>query len=421
MDVGIRAVNLVWAYSFFKDALPTSFWEPYICILYDHFFYLEHNWEVYDVRTSNHYLSDLIGYFYLCYFFFASDSVKQKAAWCYQTLLDEFEKQVLDDGTDYEGSTSYHHLVTEIFFHTEFLAKKMGFFIPEPFKKKLTAMVAFIDACKPHGSDEAIQIGDNDSGKILFFGITRALVEKEIKTSAKKEITHYKTFGVSIFKNEDWHISLRHHVYSARQPSGHFHADVAGITVAYKNIPLFVDPGTYLYTPSAVWRNQFRDASSHSTFQLCNQSFMMPDERLFLLNIPEHNFCDAWQTSEYGKTLYTSHALYKTLGITVHRKITVNDASVVITDWFESTMPDAYTWEWYFMLHPSMVPKIYDDQLILEYGDHHVAAITSSMQLRAQDAWYSPAYGIKMPTKRLYGSIHLQASTQVVTTVSMLK
>ena len=101
-------------------------------------------------------------------------------------LLDEFEKQVLEDGTDYEGSTSYHQLVTEIFFHTELLANKMGFIVPETFKKRLTAMIAFIDACKPHGSDETIQIGDNDSGKILFFGVTRAFVENNIETSARR-------------------------------------------------------------------------------------------------------------------------------------------------------------------------------------------------------------------------------------------
>ena len=68
MDVGIRAVNLVWAYYFFKNAVSNDFWQKYVCTLYDHLFYLEHNWEVYDFRTSNHYLSDLIGYLYLCYF-----------------------------------------------------------------------------------------------------------------------------------------------------------------------------------------------------------------------------------------------------------------------------------------------------------------------------------------------------------------
>jgi hypothetical protein len=420
MDVGIRAVNLVWGYNFFKNALPASFWESYVCSLYDHFFYLEHNWEVYDFRTSNHYLSDLIGYLYLCYFFFDNDIVKKKAAWCYQTLLDEFEKQVLGDGTDYEGSASYHQLVTEIFFHTELLANKMGFIVPETFKKKLTAMIAFIDACKPHGSDETIQIGDNDSGKILFFGVTRAFVENNIETSAREEITHYKNFGISIFKNHDWHISLRHHVYDGRQPSGHFHADVASVTVAYKNIPIIVDPGSYLYTPSSVWRNRFRDASYHSIFQLYNQPTIMPDERLFLLSIPEQQFCDSWQTSEDGKTLYTFHALYKALGITAHRSVTVNDARVIITDWFESSMPDEYAWEWHFMLHPSMLPMIEGDHIILNYGDKNLSVVTSSIQWHLEDAWYSPGYGVKMPTKKLYGCVNLHPHAKIVTTFSML-
>jgi hypothetical protein len=113
MDVSIRALNWVLAFHYFKNSpeIPLTFWEKFTCSLYDHMIYLEHNWEVYAV-TSNHYLSDLIGYYYLVWFFGDLKGMPKKRDWCYREFVKEFEKQVFQEGTDYEGSTRYHVLVT---------------------------------------------------------------------------------------------------------------------------------------------------------------------------------------------------------------------------------------------------------------------------------------------------------------------
>lgn len=270
MDVGIRAVNLVWALFFFKNesTLSAQFLEKITTNLYDHLFYLENNWEMYDdLRSSNHYLSDLIGYFYLCYFFYDLPGIDKKATWCYEELMKEFEKQIFDDGSDYEGSTTYHLLITEIFYHFYILGKKMEFAFNEKFLSKLSAMFSFIDWCTPQQGKSVVSIGDNDSGKLLYYGISKNLTNT-MKKPKIQQWMHFKQFGLSLVKTDEIHYSLRHHVYSDRQPTGHFHNDFGSITLALRGTDIFVDPGSYVYTPSAQWRNYFRSVKSHSTFYI---------------------------------------------------------------------------------------------------------------------------------------------------------
>ena len=265
MEVGIRAVNWIWAFYFFKDvpSISLDFWERFVCSLYDHMIYLENNWELYDLRTSNHYLSDLIGYFYLCFFFQDMPGITAKRDWCYQELLKEFDKQVFEEGTDYEGSTCYHRLVTELFYHTYLLCQEYALPLPHYFVKKLKRMFTFIDWCTPHNG-ALVQIGDNDSGTLLFYGLTSTIIN-DMKLHDTNNAAHFPAFGISIIKTDRWHITMRHHAYRRRQPSGHFHNDVGSVTLAIDGIPILVDPGSFIYTPSRVWRNRFRSASMHNT------------------------------------------------------------------------------------------------------------------------------------------------------------
>ena len=54
MDVGIRALNLIWGFHFFKDApdIDQNFWQTFVCSLYDHMHYLENNWEVFELLQT---------------------------------------------------------------------------------------------------------------------------------------------------------------------------------------------------------------------------------------------------------------------------------------------------------------------------------------------------------------------------------
>jgi hypothetical protein len=384
MDVGIRALNWVVAYHYFKDSpsIAMTFWQRFTCSLYDHFIYLEQHWEIYDGITSNHYLSDLIGYFYLGYFF----DHQSKAAWCYEQLLHEFEKQVFDEGTDYESTTSYHGLVTEIFYHAFLMARYCGFSVSSHATQKLSRMLMFCAQTKD------LYIGDNDSGKILLYGLPASILP-----SIGPGLWHYPEFGLSIYNHQEWKISLRHHAYQWRQPTAHLHNDAASVTLSYQAIPLVVDPGSYVYTPSVYWRNYFRSVEVHNTFWLEGHEPAPFDDRLFALAMAEGGV--------QPKELATAHNLYKRFGVQAVRKLTPQSHGLIITDCWQAldelskSLPAT---RWNFTLEPYVNPIKKEDSILLcVQGQSLIELSSPSLTFEVHDSWVCPEYGVKVATKQL--------------------
>jgi len=272
MEVGLRAISLVIAFDGFKQAdIPACFWQGYSALLYDHMLYLEYNWEWYDGHTSNHYLSDLVGYLYLCYFFKDMKDMSKKIDWCIQEIMREYDKQVFDEGADYEGSTKYHVLVTELFFHVQELCNVMNITLPISFHEKLARMTDFIQWCTVNEHD-MITIGDHDSGKVTLAGLP---IHRMRCIPHQHRMKHFKQFGLSVIADNTWHISLRHQAYAPQQPSGHHHNDSGSITLAVHGIPILVDPRSYVYTASAIWRNRMRSIYAHNVMDYCNRTIIV--------------------------------------------------------------------------------------------------------------------------------------------------
>jgi hypothetical protein len=397
MDVGLRAANLVVGFFYFRNAkIDESFWQRFICSLYDHLLYLENNWEIYDSITSNHYLSDLIGYFYLCWFFQGLPGIQTRATWCYQEILKEFEKQVFNEGTDYESTTYYHKLVTELFYNFYLLAPYLDFLLPGTFVEKLKKMFGFLDWCTTQ-SGTLIQIGDNDSSFVLA-GISQALINK-MKHENVYGLKHFAEFGLSIVKTENVHLSLRHHAYQPQQPTAHFHNDVGSITLAIKDIDVFVDPGSYVYTPSAVWRNYFRSVQVHNTFFIEGIEPVPFDEQLFYLNLPENKL------KQKEQKLEAHHDLYVQYGLRAHRNIVFEEHAITIRDNWEILdeiqNKDALKTIWNFTVAPNIELKKNDEGWSFLYEKKEIMNMQSTLNFLMIDGFYSSAYGIKIPCKRL--------------------
>lgn len=390
MDVGLRALNwiAVWKYIKHSPSILPSFQESFVCSLYDHMVYLEQNWEIYDYKTSNHYLSDLVGYLYLCYFFSELQGMPAKAYWCYREILAEFDKQVHPDGTDYEGSTRYHGLVTELFFHAYILFKELKFPVHDNFYPKLRSMFSFIKWAYPHA------IGDNDSGKVLYYGLSSNILDALQPQERYHGTKHWPNFGLSIHKAQDMYISLRHHVYSNRQPSGHFHNDAGSIIVSYKNIPIIVDPGSFVYTPSTIWRNYFRSVEQHSTFYIQDHEPVSFNDHLFSLDIPEQQWNVAFQPY-HG--LYTHHSLYARFGVQAHRHIDIKQNHITLTDWWQkiANNDNPISTVWNFTFAPGIELEFQDHVWRISHQGQLLMTLESELRFEKRQGWFSPEYGVK--------------------------
>lgn len=213
MDVAIRAVNWLTAYDILLAAgavFDDQFKEVLVRSVYDHGLHIVRNLEWYSGHRGNHYLTDIAGLAFIASYLPATSETNTWLAFAVQELLSEVEHQFYPDGTNFEGSTAYHRLASEmVYFATALVLGlpqervdvlksydhkllKTGWGKPKlksaplpfyslpvgpevdsresPFPPwyfdRLERMAEFImDITKPNGWIP--QIGDNDSGRFL--------------------------------------------------------------------------------------------------------------------------------------------------------------------------------------------------------------------------------------------------------------
>ncbi|MDC0586993.1 heparinase II/III family protein [Gammaproteobacteria bacterium] len=212
MDISIRAANWLIAYDLFNDdehifdAQFKNIFTENIRVHGEHIF---SNLEWYFGFRNNHYLANIAGLAFISSYLDSDNQTDGWLAFSIQELIVEAEYQFYDDGTNIEGSTSYHRLSAEMILYAtavilglpkkriqkaikfdnnhfrtsrlkpkllkdslklyEYNNKKLSK-VPFPvcYFEKIEKMAEFIiDISKPNGLIP--QIGDNDSGRFFKF------------------------------------------------------------------------------------------------------------------------------------------------------------------------------------------------------------------------------------------------------------
>jgi len=209
MDVGIRSANMVLAYDIFiqldtNNILDEKFKAVFSKSVYEHGLHIINNLEYNESLTSNHYLSDIVGLLFISAYLECNDEINQWLAFSVQEVVSEMKKQFYKDGGNFEASTSYHRLSTELMIYAtalilgfskekiamlqtysilnwklqpklkdiqsqEYKIENNEIILPDWFIDRLYKAGKFTyDISKQNG--EIAQIGDNDSGR--FFRLT---------------------------------------------------------------------------------------------------------------------------------------------------------------------------------------------------------------------------------------------------------
>ncbi len=206
MDVGIRVSNWLIAYDLFKAqgaSFDPEFEQAFINSVYDHGLHIIQNLEWSPTLRSNHYLADIVGLLFVSAYLPRSPEIDTWLALSVQELIRSMDEQFHPDGSSFEASTSYHRLSAEmmlygtalilglpdskrealkcyspisLFFGPTHQKAPLPFFsvpgvgqtspLPPTHFEQLKQIANFTRAIiKPNG--QAIQIGDNDSGRFL--------------------------------------------------------------------------------------------------------------------------------------------------------------------------------------------------------------------------------------------------------------
>jgi Heparinase II/III N-terminus/Heparinase II/III-like protein len=203
MDVGIRVANLLVTYDIVKQIdtsriLNDEFDAIFLASIVQHGQFVFNHLEQKEGLSGNHYLFNLTGLLFVCNYLEKNEELITWQQFAESEIEREFEKQFFDDGGNFEGSTTYHCLSTEVMLYATALMLRNGKQLSATYKQQLYKAGKFIkDVLKPNG--EMPQFGDNDSGRLFTF------CHSELVEESDKKLLNYESLlsGLSgLFKNE---------------------------------------------------------------------------------------------------------------------------------------------------------------------------------------------------------------------------
>ncbi|PKP61720.1 hypothetical protein CVT91_02180 [Candidatus Atribacteria bacterium HGW-Atribacteria-1] len=450
MDVAIRACNWISGYYFFKNCpkINQEFWIRFNKILYLHGKHIFNNLENKSKYNSNHYLSDLAGLIWLGLYFkkfkYDNQDLKNNPKIWLNFGLKEFEKemenQVNSDGTDYEASTAYHCLVTELFLFTSILCSKNNITFSKEYMDKLEKMVDFVmNITKSNGYIPLI--GDMDSGRFMILSDYGTMEKRDFRylvtlggeyfnrsdfrfyssnnnnqkpsslwgfeniTKIKEQSTinlkskAYKDSGYYILRNDKIYLIIKCGPNGMNGDGGHTHNDQLSFELNISGKDFVIDPGTFVYTANYRLRNLFRSTSLHNTLQVGNLEQNNFEEReVFAIN----NETNA-QLLDFGDSYFKGrhYGFIEKAGIIAEREVKLEDKKVIINDFIIKNIGSIeYKNFIRFHLDKNVEIEKKSDYLILTNKKIRIKLFNlQKSEYNIEKSWMAKEYGIKEETK----------------------
>jgi uncharacterized heparinase superfamily protein len=445
MDVSLRVVSWLAALPFFQGspALGFRWWGRFCRSLVAHGRYMHDHLEygTLDGRvvTSNHFLADVFGLYWLALNFPGLDAGILWRGTAERALEHEIRTQITDDGGPFEASTAYHRFVLEMLLSAWALSVHRGQALSEDFRSRLESGFEFLAAIRePLG--RMAQIGDADDGRAHIFtrygswdtesadwllaaaahvlgrpdladGISasdavetwfwpEATTRSSLVKMQASPVTLFSVSGIAVLRRGPSNLIFTNGPIGTAGFGNHKHNDQMSMEWSVGAQPFLVDPGSYIYTRDPEARNAFRGAAMHTTVTVdgTEQHDLRPELlfRLYETGVPSLET----RSSEGAIGTVGSHTGYQRLGVTHTRRITMSiEGWIVVEDLFDGAR--GHSLAWWFPLHPSIKTAPDVGGLRLTGPSGEALLLSSDLELSEHDAWYSAGYGQRVPTRRL--------------------
>lgn len=444
MDVALRAISWTWARVLFEGSpsLDTAFWRRVTAGLIAHGEFIIGHLEWGDVR-GNHYLSDGAGLAILGLAFPDLPGAREWRQKGLEIVWGELPLQILSDGVDFEASTAYQRLVAELVITPTLVARLSGTDVPRAVWETLERMVAFTAAStRPDG--EIAQFGDADDGRVqilsehtrthindhrYLLALGAVLFDRgDLKAqsggwyaevewllgSASRErfvaIPAEPTATLAVFADggfvtcrgrRAWLMADCGPVGLAGR-GGHGHNDATSFELSYGEVPVILDPGTYVYGADPAARNRMRSTLSHNVTVLDGQEMADFGDLWSIADDARAELREAVEESDSFRVLGAHHG-YERLAnpVTVIREFALDGESgtLVVTD--ELTGTGEHSTETVF--HTSLEVSVVDrNQIVLMNQGRVIARVTASFPGApfVETCWLSPSYGVRYAGSR---------------------
>jgi hypothetical protein len=347
--------------------------------LREHLLFVESHIEFSHLYRGNHYLANIVGLLCLS-IFLDGPGMEQRRAHYARQIEHEMMRQVYDDGGDYEASTGYHVLVTEMFTSAWLLMRAEGI-VPDPrFVGSLREMYKWM-ATLADSQGRLPQVGDCDDGRVelLFddleqmehlpvqernslkissllrlgmvllgdrsptdsedapwYGIGMKQTAIEDSTSSKSSsIVLFPHSGVAVERNETAEVLFFNVPNGIGGKGSHTHNDKLNIVLRVGDEEVLCDSGTCFYTRDAEVRNRFRGTMAHNTVMIDEQEQNdLPTEPNALFCLGNEAEVSPFESSEEngGVVLRAAHFGYRNIGITHSRSVKLDNHGLFIED-----------------------------------------------------------------------------------------
>ncbi len=362
MEVALRAVNLLAAFELLRRSpqMDAEALALFLQTFDQHGAHIRRNLEFSYLSTSNHYLSDVAGLFWLGTMLPELEAARGWRQFGWRELAREMDKQVHADGADCEASTGYHRLVLELFLYSFALARANGVEVGEKYWAKLRGMLEYVRAyLRPDG--RAPLVGDTDSGQVLplvpraaddhayllalgaaLFGeprfkISTAMPEELLWVLGGEGVRAFQNLpeadagtisrafadaGTYVLRDQDLYLLFNASGNGLMGRGSHGHNDALSLEVSACGTSFVVDPGTYVYTANFGERHLFRSTAYHSTVQVDDEEQNTTDPALpFVLGDEAHPRVLRWETTPDHDLIVAEHDGYRRLAQPVtHRR-----------------------------------------------------------------------------------------------------
>lgn len=473
MDVAIRAINWLYAVNMIMDSqsIGAPFITKFTKSLYEHGFFIFRNLEKGYPYSKNHYASDIAGLLFLGQFFIDTGEGEKWWNFALREFFSEVRQQILPSGVHFERSTSYHRLMTELFFYSYLLLKRVGAGIPPDIRYRVQSMFDFIlYYSRPDGS--APNFGDNDNGRVLPFIRYCFDDHRYLLSSASIEFSSplYKKYsdGLSVdafflmdanaatrfnaicstpdklssrFFPDAGFCSIRHGDFymlitnseisgfpdTKRNSCGtHTHADLLSFELAIGDSTFIVDPGSYIYTASIQERNQFRGTSCHNTLTVDGLDQHELSEKAFMVSSHASPTALRYTEDENVVVCEGAHDGYTKLDNPVmhSRSIRLQKGTLVCVIHDQLDFDGQHEFSWHVHFHPEISLTQNADGLIAKSDKGHSLRIdfecVHTLNIEIMECHISRSYGVKERSNKLKITANADRSFEMKTCIAVL-
>jgi hypothetical protein len=321
LEVALRLISWCWALHLFRGArelTPDLFAEMRAAIR-GHAGHVERYLSHY-TSPNTHLTTEALGLFYAGTQF---PDLAESGRWTTtgeRILVEQIERQVLQDGVYFEQTTCYQRYTIEIYLHFLVLSSRCGRRVPATVPERIRKALDFLLAiATPRGMVPSM--GDGDGGWLLplhrrdphdvrgifstaaaLFGRpeyawvagglapeTRWLLGPEGAAAfravapAPPQPSSHELFGAGgyVVMRSGWGPRDHQIIFDVgplgpSRAAGHAHADLLSVQCALFGEPFIVDPGTFRYAADPLWRDSFRSTAAHSTVTVDGLGQAMP-------------------------------------------------------------------------------------------------------------------------------------------------